>query len=408
MINKLYFNLDHITKKDKKWIFSEIEKEKSSIGYYSLPSEDISNIIEFEKSISNEIKNIIVIGIGGSSLGARAVYEFIKPTKELKRELFFFESTDPINIKATLKNINLKKSLIIVISKSGTTIETIALFKYFYSLQNDLSKYIFITDINSKLDKLAKELKVKTFYIPKNVGGRFSVLSSVGLIPLAFAGVDIKLLLDGAKKIKISFFEDGYIKDILLKKAIFYAKKHNEYNINVIFAYSEAMEFFIKWYIQLWGESLGKRQECSIFNVGVTPIGLIGPKDQHSFLQLLMQGNRDKTVTFIKIKEKEKNLLIPDISFSFLEELDIINNISFNDLINMQCDSTKEALLNEKEIPIDEIILTKANEDSIGQLIFYYELLTSLVGRLINVNTYNQPGVEFGKNILKNKLKGNK
>jgi len=294
---------------------------------------------------------------------------------------------------------------VLVISKSGTTIETIALFKYFYALMQDLNRYIFITDKNSKLDSLGKELKVKTFYIPKSVGGRFSVLSSVGLVPLVLAGVDIELLLEGARKIRVSFFEEGYIREILLKKAIFYAKHYREYNINVLFAYSEAMEYFLKWYIQLWGESLGKRQECSIINIGLTPIGLIGPKDQHSFLQLLMEGNRDKTITFIKIENKQESLVVPNISFKYLEELDILNSISFNELINMQCDATKEALLNEKEIPVDEIVLNRANEYSIGQLIFYYELLTSLVGRLINVNTYNQPGVELGKTILKNKLR---
>ncbi len=193
------------------------------------------------------------------------VYEFIKPIKSLKRELLFFESTDPINIDATLKNIDLKSSLILVVSKSGTTIETIALFKFFFSLENSLNRYIFITDRGSKLDKLGEDLNIKRFYIEREVGGRFSVLSNAGLIPLILSGVDIKLLLEGARRIKVSFFEDGYIKDILLKKAIFYAKNHNQYNINVIFAYSEAMEYFIKWYIQLWGESLGKRTR--VFNL---------------------------------------------------------------------------------------------------------------------------------------------
>jgi len=405
MINKLYFNTEHIAKEDKNWIFTEIVKEQERVGYYSLPDSDIGDILEFENSLDSDIESIVVIGIGGSSLGTRAVYEFIKPTKKPKRKLYFFESTDPISIKATLKKIDLQKSYILVISKSGTTIETMAIFKYFYSLVGDFSRYCFITDSGSKLEKFAKSVDAKVFNIPTNVGGRFSVLSSVALVPLALSGIDIQKLLYGAKKIKISFFENGYLKDTILKKALFYAKNHANFNINVVFAYSEALEFFTKWYIQLWGESLGKRQLNSCFNVGVTPIGLIGPKDQHSFLQLIMQGTRDKSVTFIKIDKIENSLVVPNKSFEHLEELDIINNLHFNNLINMQCSATKEALISQKEIPVDEITLNKANENAIGQLIYYYELLTSLVGRLIDIDTYNQPGVELGKMILKKKLR---
>jgi glucose-6-phosphate isomerase len=405
MLNRLYFDLNHITARDKRWIFKKIQEERDKVGYYSLPQQSIDELVEFEESLPKDIDNIVVIGIGGSSLGTRAVYEFIKPTKSLKRNLLFFESTDPINIKATLSKLNLDRSLVVVVSKSGTTVETIALFKYFFSLMGDIDRYIFITDEGSKLANFADSIGAKSFFIPKNVGGRFSVLSSASLLPLILSGVEVSSLLQGAKKIMVSFFEDGYIKDALLSKAIFYAKNHNHFNINVIFAYSETMEFFTRWYIQLWGESLGKRQECSLFNVGVTPIGLIGPKDQHSFLQLLMHGNRDKTITFIKIDNLEDSLKIPEITLPYLEELDIINGINFNSLINLQCDATKEALLREKEIPIDEIILERADEDGIGQLIYYYELLTSLVGKLINVNTYNQPAVDTGKSILKEKLK---
>jgi glucose-6-phosphate isomerase len=241
-------------------------------------------------------------------------------------------------------------------------------------------------------------------YLPDNVGGRFSVLSTVGLIPLALTGIDIQPLLDGAKQIKESFFNAGYMKDTLLKKAAYYAKHHAQYHINCIFAYSEALKYFCEWYVQLWGESLGKHQRHSAFHVGLTPIGLIGPKDQHSFLQLIMEGTRDKSVTFIKIEDFHDGISIPDITLPHLESLDVLNDLPFEKLINMQCDSVMEALLDQKDIPVDLITIPVADETYIGSLIFYYELLTSLVGELIDVNTYDQPGVEAGKIILKNKL----
>jgi glucose-6-phosphate isomerase len=254
------------------------------------------------------------------------------------------------------------------------------------------------------LEQYAKEINATVLYLADNVGGRFSVLSSVGLVPLLLCGVDIQALLNGAKKIKQSFFDNGYIKDILLKKAAYYATNHARYNINCIFAYSETLTYFCEWYVQIWGESLGKHQRHSAFNVGLTPIGLIGPKDQHSFLQLIMEGTRNKSVTFLKIEDFHDTTRIPNITLPHLESLATLNNLAFSDLINMQCDSVIEALEDQGDIPLDSITIEEINEENIGALIFYYELLTSLVGELIDVNTYDQPGVEAGKIILKEKL----
>ena len=402
MINKLYFNSeDKISQENA---FKAIYKEQEYIGYYELPEQDITPILDYCDSISKNIETIAVIGIGGSSLGAKAIYEFVKPINNLKRKLYFFESTDPINITTLLAKFDIKKTHFLVISKSGTTVETFSIYKYIYSLQNDASAYTFITDPDSPLEKYANETGASVLHLPHNVGGRFSVLSTVGLVPLALCGVDIKALLDGAKSIKESFFNDGYMKDTLLKKASFYAKHHAQYHINCLFAYSESLKYFCEWYVQLWGESLGKHQKHSAFNVGLTPIGLIGPKDQHSFLQLIMEGTRDKSVTFIKIEDFHDKISIPDITLPHLESLDCLNSLPFSKLINMQCDSVTEALLDQDDIPLDSISIETINEHNIGSLIFYYELLTSLVGELIDVNTYDQPGVEAGKIILKKKL----
>ena len=402
MINKLYFTAQN--KQLEAAVFDAMTQEQSSIGYYSLPDQDITPVLDYCQTVPEKIDTIAVIGIGGSSLGAKAVYEFVRPLNNLKRKLYFFESTDPINITTLLSEINLEKTHFLVISKSGTTVETFSVYKYIYSLKSDPTSYTFITDPGSPLEKYAQEIEASVLHLPKNVGGRFSVLSTVGLVPLALCGVDIKALLEGAKNIKESFFKDGYMKDTLLKKAIFYAKNHTQYHINCVFAYSESLKYFCEWYVQLWGESLGKQQRHSAFNVGLTPIGLIGPKDQHSFLQLIMEGTRNKSVTFIKIEDFNDSITIPDITLPHLESLNVLNGLSFEKLINMQCDSVTEALLNENDIPIDSIVIPKTDEANIGTLIYYYELLTSLVGELIDVNTYDQPGVEAGKIILKKKL----
>jgi len=405
MDNRLFFNRPNQLNEDKKRLISKIDIEREHVGYYNLPKQNIESILNYTKGFDNRIETVVVLGIGGSSLGAKAIYEFLKPTKKLKRELIFFESTDPLNIANKLKLIDMKKTHFLIISKSGGTVETISIFKYIFAQNSDRNLYTFITDRGSNLEKFALDLGSTILYLPNNVGGRFSVLSVVGLLPLALCGIDIKELLTGADEVCESFFDDGKFKDLLLDKALFYAKNHTRYNINCIFAYSETLKYFTEWYVQLWGESLGKRQRHSLFNVGLTPIGLIGPKDQHSFLQLIMEGTRDKSVTFIKLQEFKQELYVPNIQLKHLESLDVLNGIAFHDLITMQCDSVIEALKNEKDVPLDEIILPFVDARSIGGLIYYYELLTSLVGELLDVNTYDQPGVEAGKIILKEKLK---
>jgi glucose-6-phosphate isomerase len=309
-------------------------------------------------------------------------------------------------LQTRIKKIDLKNALFIVVSKSGTTVETISIFKYLHTLTTiDKNNCVVISEDDSKLSNYAKKHNIKIFHIPKNVGGRFSVFSVVGLLPLAIVGVDIENLLNGAKDIYHSFFEQDEYYDILMQKARFLVENKNRFNINVIFSYSTLLEGFNKWYIQLWGESLGK------FNINktrqaLTPIALLGPVDQHSFLQLIIDGKRDKTITFIKIDDFESELTIPNISLEYLDELDYLNNIKFKDIINYQADATIKAIDELKDIPYDIITIKTVNEYNIAKLMFSFELLTSIVGKFVQINTYDQPGVEAGKVILKNRLKG--
>ncbi len=407
MKNSLYY--PQVSLSDEQ-IFAEIKKERENIGYYSLPYCETANLKARLNSLNFTQKQIAIIGIGGSTLGTYAIYNFMKYNKQnsktLNKELFFFESTDPVNLNGTLSQLDLDDTLFIVISKSGTTIETISIFKYLMSITKiDKSNLLVVSEDDSKLNSFAKVNDINSFEIPKNVGGRFSVLSNVGLVPLYLAGFNIDELLRGAKNISTSFFEQHELYDHLIKKARTYYEFKDVYNINAIFSYSQLLEGFNKWYVQLWGESLGKI-DVNNTNQGLTPIGLLGPVDQHSFLQLIVEGQRDKTVTFIKIKNFKDNTKIAPIKLEGLEELDYINNLDFEDLINLQADATIASVKDyKKDIPIDIIELEEISEYEIGKLLFYYELLTSIVGKFLRINTYDQPGVEGGKIILKEMLK---
>ena len=385
-------------------IFNEIIEEKKSIGYYNLVHQDISEIKKYAKGVKQE--NVVVIGIGGSTLGTYAIYKFLKHSKKLNKKLFFLETTDPIDIQSKLEGIDLEDTLFIVISKSGTTVETISIFKYINSLVKiDRDNTVIITEFDSKLNAYAKIHRMKIFEIPKDVGGRFSVFSAVGLVPLAVVGIDIDEILKGIKKVHDSFFDKKVVYKNIIKKARFFVEYKNSFNINVVFSYSSRLEGFNKWYIQLWGESLGKI-DINATRQGLTPVGIIGPIDQHSFLQLIVEGKRDKTVTVIKVDDFDDNLKIPLIELDGLEELNYLDGIEFSSLINMQADSTIEALNNLNDIPCDVITIEGVNENAIASLMFEYELLTSVCAKFMYINAYDQPGVESGKIILKNKLKG--
>ena len=388
----IYFEYENKNKEKKAYENILKEYESKEIGYYHLPesSEQFLNV-DFSDI---EYDEVIVIGIGGSSLGTKAIYQMIKD--ETTKPIFFLENPDPRDLKDKLSKI--KKPLVFVISKSGKTIETISIFKKVinhFKLKPNAKNLKIITDKNSPLDKFSESWKLDSFHIPKNVGGRFSVLSAVGVIPLLASGIYTKNLLIGAKEFRDDFFNKKEWH--LCTKASFYAQNYKKYSINVLFAYSTLLNSFKEWFVQLFGESLGKNGK------EIMPVGHIGSIDQHSFLQLLMEGMGHKTITFIKVNSFETPLIIPDIKLPYLEATDFVNGHSFEELINKECEATKEALM-AKEYPIDEIIIDDLSLKNIGKLIMYYEMLTSAIGSLLEINTYNQPGVELGKTILKNKF----
>lgn len=383
-------------------LFQMIERERSFIGYYNLVNQNTTVFKEYAEEVKQ--KDIVVIGIGGSTLGTYAIYKYLKHSKEFSKKLHFLETTDPIDICSKVKSINLSNALFVVISKSGTTVETLSIFKYLHTLVTiDKTNTVIVSEDDSKLSAYADFHGMKKFSIPKDVGGRFSVFSAVGLLPLALVGIDIDALLQGCRDVHNSFFVKGDFYERIIKKARFFVEYKNKFNINVVFSYSSRLEGFNKWYIQLWGESLGKI-DINATRQGLTPIGIIGPIDQHSFLQLIVEGKRDKTVTVVKIENFDNNLKIPDVTLKGLEDLDYLNNLEFSSLINKQADATIESINNLNDIPCDVITINGVCESAISSLMYEYELLTSVVAKFMYIDAYNQPGVEGGKIILKKKL----
>jgi glucose-6-phosphate isomerase len=392
--------------KSNQEIFDKIKSERDGdkVGYYQLPEQDTSEIKAYAATIAK--KHIMVIGIGGSSLGARAIYEFLLPANSKLKNLSFLETIDPLKVNYSLDKIDLNNTQFVFISKSGDTIETISLLKYINSLvEINTANSTIVSESSSNLTQFAKDNSIKAFNLAHNIGGRFSVFSVVGLLPLAMAGVDIDNLLNGCKRVSNSFFDQWGFYEPILEKAKFLVENKSRFHTNVIFSYSSTLESFNKWYIQLWAESLGKVNINST-RQGLTPVALIGPVDQHSFLQLIIDGVRNKTVTFIKIGDLKDNSLIPVDTKNKFNVLDLqyAENISFNELLNKQADATIQSIQEQDDIPCDVISIRTVDEFNIGSLMFTYQLLTSCIGAFLQINTYDQPGVEYGKINLRESL----
>ena len=380
-------------------IFEKIKSERDGeeVGYYNLPYQDTTEIKDYAATITQ--KHVVVVGIGGSSLGARAIYDFLLPSNDYTKDLLFLETIDPLKVNHLLKSIDLADTQFVIISKSGNTIETISLFKYLDSLVTiDSSNCTVISEAKSALTQFANDNNIKAFDLAENIGGRFSVFSVVGLVPLAMVGVDIDNLLNGCKRVADSFFDQADYYKPIIRKARFLVENKSRFNINVVFSYSSLLESFNKWYVQLWAESLGKINVNGT-RQALTPIGLVGPVDQHSFLQMIMDGVRDKTVTFIKIDDLKDSSIIPKSNSNKFDDLgsQYAEGFSFNEVLNMQADATIQSVQEQDDIPCDVITIRTVDEYNIAKIMFSYQLLVSCIGAFLQINTYDQPGVEYGK-----------
>ncbi len=389
--------------KSNQEIFERLKAEREDIGYYQLPDQDISEIKAYTQTITQQ--HIVVLGVGGSSLGARAIYEFLLPSNVYQKDLLFLETVDPLEINHSLKKIDINNAHFVVISKSGNTIETVSLLKYIDGLVAiTKDNCTIVSEADSQLSQFARENNIRVFALDKNIGGRFSVFSVVGLVPLAMVGVDIDNLLNGCRRVSESFFSQGSYYKPIIRKARFLVENKSRFNINAIFSYSSSLEAFNKWYVQLWAESLGK-VNINGTRQALTPVALVGPVDQHSFLQLIVDGVRDKTLTFIKIDDLKDKAIIPNDKGKFKAlDMGYVDGLRFNDLLNQQADATIKSIEEQKDIPCDVVTISTVDEYNIAKLMFIYQLMTSAIGAFLQINTYDQPGVEQGKSFLINQL----
>ena len=391
-------------------------KDELFMGWTELPynqGEIVADILETAKLVRKKFDNFVVLGIGGSALGPTMAFNALchlhyndLPKSKRRGPRFFVEdNVDPVRMKELLDVIDVKKTCFNVISKSGATSETMAQ----YLIISDLLKkegidikenVIFTTDAaKGNLVKISKELGgVKSYVLPDGVGGRFSELCPVGLLPAAVLGIDIKALLKGAAYMdKLCKTADLKKNPALLTATLQYIAMNDGKNIGVLMPYSDNLRYVSDWYAQLWAESLGKNvtldgKPC---NVGQTPVKALGVTDQHSQVQLYTEGPFDKVVTFLSVGSyKEKTPIphgcesIPDVSF--------LGGHTMEELIQAENKATAHALTMAGRLNYT-INLPEVNEFTLGQLLFLFELQTAYAGAMFNINTFNQPGVEAGK-----------
>lgn len=376
-----------------------------------LQVKEISNITSLAGKITKQFKNLVVIGIGGSDLGARAALAALKSKyhNELSEKVrgglkiyFAGDTTDPKPLEELLAVLDLKQTAFQVISKSGGTVETMSAF---FVLRDALIKKVgkanhvkhIIVTTTPEQGILAKLVKSEGYLLLPHppVGGRFSVLSSVGLFALACAGLDIKAMIRGAKDLtKLTSINQVKNNSAFAFAAVNYlAYTKQGRNILVMMPYAYKMAELAKWFRQLWAESLGKNGK------GQTPVAALGPTDQHSQLQLYQEGPQDKIFTFIGVaKQSVLKLSKPPVS-----ELDYLNGLNLGDILNAEMNATAQAL-GEAGRPTNNITLPELNEYYLGQLFFFFELATVYSAELFKLNAFDQPGVELMKKILKKKL----
>jgi len=324
--------------------------------------------------------NINLVGMGGSTLGAEAIYDFLK--HKVKKKFFFFN-----NLQSRKINKNNKKNINLVISKSGNTLETISNLNLLLQKQNK-NKNIFICEKkNNFLFLLAKKLKAEIFEHKNYIGGRYSVLSEVGMLPAELMGLNEKKFKRFNYLIKNKIFIKSLINNVLLIYNFIKKGKRN----SIILNYDEKSENLFKWYQQLTAESLGKKGN------GILPVISTMPKDNHSLLQLYLDGPKNNFYTFFNVKDKNS----PNFYNSKLfDKYPIIKNKNLYKVLNSQKKAT-ENVFRRSRIPFRSFEIVNRNEETLGELFCFFILETILLGKLLKVNPFDQPSVELIKDETK-------
>ena len=413
---------DNIFAKNKSVIdsaFSQVANGRGNgmMGWTELPynQEDVvKDILQTAKSIRKKIDNFVVLGIGGSALGPIAVFQALchlrhneLPKSKRKAPKFYVEdNVDPERMMSLFDVIDLDKTVFNVITKSGATSETMAQYLIIMDLLkkkygDKASEHIIATTSRTKgnLIKIAKKENIKTFYIPDGVGGRFSEFCPVGLLPAAVLGVDIVDLLNGARYMdKLCLNKNVRKNPALLSALMQVLAMKNGKNISVMMPYADSLKYIADWYCQLWGESLGKAENNNgekVF-VGQTPVKSLGVTDQHSQMQLYREGPFDKVITFIGVDNYRKTVEISNGCEDF-DDVNFLCGHTLNELMKVERMSAEYALtISERQNYT--IHLPEVNAFTVGELLYMFQMQTAFAGAMLNIDAYNQPGVEGGKN----------
>lgn len=374
----------------------------------------VAKINAAAKRIANSCENFVVLGIGGSALGPIAVFTALKhlyynelPVEVRKTPKFYvIDNVDPERMNALLDIIDVEKTTFNVITKSGSTSETMSQYLIVMDiltkrLGKNAAKHIVATtsEKNGNLIKLAKEHDFETFYIPEGVGGRFSELSPVGLLPAAVVGIDIAEMLRGAREMDEKCKSDDLKKNPALTIAVLqYLSMKNGKNVGVMMPYADSLKYIADWYCQLWAESLGKEvaKNGKVVNAGQTPVKSLGVTDQHSQVQLYNEGPFDKVITFLEVENFRSEVKIPDGCAEY-PNVNFLCGHTLSELMNKELFATRYNLTRRHRANYT-LAMDCVNEYNIGALLYLFQLQTAYEGEMLNVDAYNQPGVEGGKN----------
>ncbi len=393
------------------------ERKAGKLPFMNLPYTDsvVADIKATVGELKDQIEDFVVFGIGGSALGNIALSSSLSHyyANGLSREarggfprVHVIDNIDPDRFANFLDTINVERTVFNVISKSGGTAETMSQFLITIGMLKErfgkdvAPRIIATTDAkNGHLRALADQEGYRTFIIPDGVGGRFSVLTPVGLLSAAFGGIDIEQLLAGAKFMD-ERCQDGdlFINPAYMNAVIHYLSDTQKgKNISVMMAYANRLYDIADWYRQLWAESLGKRMDNSgnLVHTGQTPVKALGVTDQHSQVQLYAEGPFDKIFTFLHVEQFDNTVPIPT-EFPDNEGVGYLGGRSLAELIEAEFIGTRLALV-QAQRPNVTIDIPRISPYTIGQLLYMYEVQTALAGKLYDIDAFDQPGVEAGK-----------
>lgn len=373
-------------------------------GFYKAidDTDTIAQLHAFCKNCEGRYEDIVVLGIGGSALGMKTLRDALGQPNTTPR-MHILDNVDPDFIADIDRQISLPRTLFLVISKSGGTTETMTQYFYFQEKIRQLGlsiehHFVFITGQESLLHQLGKNLKIPCFFVPDDVGGRFSVLTPVGLLPARLMGIDIDRVLVGARAMRDRFVSmDADINwpfQLAVLQHLFVQKNCTN---QVLMPYSNKLKTFAEWGVQLIGESTGKIRPDGA-SVGVTPLVALGATDQHSQLQLYSDGPADKCIFFLTVENFSQDISIPvpaEVpSFAFIQ------GVTFAQLLNTEMKGTADALT-ERKRPNLEIRISQISEENMGGLFLLFEGMTAFLGELLGINAFDQPGVERSKILTK-------